>query len=157
MDPMKTWKWIALAAVALGLAPKADAHTVQEQPVAGFEFAYAEATATGWFVVLMPQDGGDEWIGAGTDDPEILVWLMTDGTMGSGGTYKSRLRDCIDVAKAGCKPNPVCWAIYSESGGTHDQPSTTSCLVICKDGSTPCPPPPASGPGKTQPVPGDGQ
>lgn len=160
MDPMRTWKWLAAAVALLTAAQAAQAHTVQEETAAvpGFTFAYTVGTPTGLLAVLVPDDGSDGWIGAGTDDPLVLVWLMTDGQMGSGGNYAQRMRTCMETGKIACKPAPVCWAIYSESGGPPEgPPSTTSCLVVCKDGSNPCPPPPSEQPpGKVTPIPGDG-
>ena len=163
MDPMILWKWTAIAAASLGLATASQAHTVQEVPVPGYSFAGVEMGPDLWTVTLVSDDPDDEqfvtasgpWTGTGTD---TLVWLMTDGTAGSGGTYKDRLRACAEVAALACKPNKVCWAIYSESGGPpNGPPSTTSCLMICKDGNNPCPAPPSqTPPGKTTPVPGDG-
>lgn len=146
---------IALTTVLLALPPS-------EQPLPGYSFGYAVPGETQWSVLMVPDDpNSDQFVEASGpwtgDGVLVFTWLLTDGTSGSGGTYKDRLRACVETAKAGCKPNPVCWSIYTESGGSHGVPSTTSCLVICKDGSNPCPPPPSTNPpGKSQPVPGDG-
>lgn len=136
--------------LALVLASSMLGHSVQEQPAEFVVVSFYPGDP--WSVTLdLTPDAPEpelfvavgDWSGSG---PDAFAWLLSGG-VGSGGTYAERLRACAQTGADACKPNPVCFTVYTESGANKNgTPVTTSCLVVCKDGSRPCPAPPTAAP-----------